>query len=149
MAWVVGSIVVGLVLAIAAAFVFREAARMTDTPPDAVFDPDDAYQWVVRHLPDIVAATLTPKDVRRILDFQMAFFQQKGVAGNGSGAAPDAAVVFGSAETVQYILERCAETGEAYLPEQVEAVIDCQLDYLVFIGAIGRAADADEPGPAD
>jgi hypothetical protein len=148
-AWVVGFIVVGLVLAIAAVFVFREAARMTDTPPDAVFDPDDAYQWVVRHLPDIVAATLTPKDVRRILDFQMEFFQQRGVAGNGSGGAPEEAVVFGSAETVEYILERCAATGEAYLPEQVEAVIDCQLDYLVYIGAIGRAADADEPSPPE
>jgi hypothetical protein len=145
-AWVVGFIVVGLILAIAAVFVFREAARMSETPPDAIFDPDDAYEWVVRHLPDIVAATLTPKDVRRILDFQMEFFQTRGVSGNGTAAAPASGVVFGSAETVEYILERCAETGEAYLPEQVEAVIDCQLDYLVFIGAIGRAADADEPG---
>lgn len=146
MAWVVGFVVVGLVLAIAAVFVFREAARMTERPPDAIFDPDDAYEWVVRHLPDIVAATLTPKDVRRILDFQLEFFQHKGVSGNGTGAAPKGAVVFGSAETIEYILERSAATGEAYLPEQVEAVIDCQLDYLVFIGAIGRAADADEPG---
>jgi hypothetical protein len=145
-AWVVGFVVVGLVLAIAAVFVFREAARMTDTPPDAIFDPDDAYEWVVRHLPDIVAATLTPKDVRRILDFQLEFFRHKGVSGNGTGVTPKGAVVFGSAETIEYILERAAETGEAYLPEQVEAVIDCQLDYLVFIGAIGRAADADEPG---
>jgi hypothetical protein len=148
-AWVVGFVVVGLVLAIAAVFVFREAARMTEKPPDAIFDPDDAYDWVVRHLPDIVAATLTPEDVRRILDFQLEFFQRKGVAANGSGVPPTAGVVFGSAETIEYILERCAETGEAYLPEQVEAVIDCQLDYLVFIGAIGRAADADEPGTAD
>ena len=149
MAWVVGFVVVGLVLAIAAVFVFREAARMTEKPPDAIFDPDDAYEWVVRHLPDIVAATLTPKDVRRILDFQMEFFQQKGVSGNGTATAPTSGVVFGSAETVEYILERCEETGEAYLPEQVEAVIDCQLDYLVFIGAIGRAADAGEPGLTD
>jgi hypothetical protein len=145
-AWVVGFVVVGLVLAIAAVFVFREAARMTEKPPDAIFDPDDAFDWVVRHLPDMVAATLTPEDVRRILDFQLEFFQRKGVAANGSGAPPTTGVVFGSAETIEYILERCAETGEAYLPEQVEAVIDCQLDYLVFIGAIGRAADADEPG---
>ena len=145
MAWIVGLLVIGLVLAIAAVFVFREAARMSETPPDAIFDPDDAYDWVVRHLPDIVAATLTPKDVRRILDFQVEFFQRKGVSGNGAGITPAGVVVFGSAETVEYILERCAETGEAYLPEQVEAVIDCQLDYLQFIGAIGRAADDDEP----
>lgn len=149
MALIVGFVVVGLVLAIAAVFVFREAARMSERPPDAVFDPDDAYDWVVRHLPDIVAATLTPEDVRRILDFQLEFFQRKGVSGNGSGVAPKGVVVFGSAETIEYILERAAATGEAYLPEQVEGVIDCQLDYLQFIGAIGRAADADEPGPGD
>jgi hypothetical protein len=142
----VGFVVVGLILAIAAVFVFREAARMTDTPPDAIFDPDDAYDWVVRHLPDLVAATLTPKDVRRILDFQLEFFQHKGVSGNGTGVAPKGAVVFGSAETIEYILEQCAATGEAYLPELVVAVNDSQLYSLVYSGARGRAPDADEAG---
>ena len=122
MVFVVGFIVVGLVLAIVAVFVFREAARMSEEPPEAVFDPDDAYDWVVRHLPDIVAATLTPADVRRILDFQLEFFRIKGVSGNGSSVEPQRAVIFGAAETIDYILERCAETGESYLPEQVEAV---------------------------
>jgi hypothetical protein len=148
-ALIVGFVVIGLVCAIAAVFVFREAARMSEVPPDAVFDPDDAYDWVVRHLPDIVAATLTPEDVRRILDFQLEFFRRKGVSSNGSGVAPQGAVIFGSAETIDYVLERSAETGEAYLPEQVEGVVECQLDYLRYIGAIGRAADPDERGPED
>jgi hypothetical protein len=146
---VVGFIVVGVVLAIAAVFVFREAARMSEQPPEAVFDPDDAYEWVIRHLPDIAAATLTPTDVRRILDFQLEFFRRKGVSANGAGLAPQGAVVFGSAETVEYILARCAETGEAYLPEQVDAVVECQLDYLRFIGAVGRAAGPDEGAAGD
>ncbi len=144
MALVVGVVIVGLVLAIAAVFVFREAARMSEAPPAAVFDPDDAYDWVVRHLPDLVAATLTPEDVRRILDFQLEFFKRKGVSSNGSGIAPQGAVVFGTAETVEYILERSAETGESYLPEQVDGVVECQLAYLRFIGAVGRAAGPDE-----
>jgi hypothetical protein len=150
-AWVVGFLVVGLVLAIAAVFVFREAARMREEPPLAVFDPDDAYEWVVRHLPDIAAATLTPDDVRRILDFQLEFFQTKGVSGNGSdsesGDWRDVEVVFGSAETVDYIVRRAAETGDAYIPEQVEAVVDCQLTYLEAIGAVGRKVGPDEPEP--
>jgi hypothetical protein len=148
-ALIVGFIVVGLVLAIAAVFVFREAARMSEDPPDAVFDPDDAYEWVVRHLPDIVAATLTPADVRRILDFQLEFFRRKGVSSNGSSLHPQAPVVFGSAETIEYILERCAGTGEAYLPEQVEAVVDCQLSYLRAIGAVGRPAEPGSESGAD
>src|SRR6476620_6771696 len=104
MTWVLVFVVVGVVLAIAAALVFREAARLSDEPPDAVFDPDDALGWVVEHLDDLAAATLTEK-------------------------------------AVGYIVDRCAATGEAYLPEQVEAVMECQLEYLRYIGAIGREAD--------
>ena len=143
MTWVVVFVVVGVVLAIAAALVFREAARLSEEPPDAVFDPDDALGWVVEHLDDLVAATLTEKDVQRIIGYQMEYFGQRGVSHNGSGAESDVPLLFLPEEAVGYIVDRCAETGEAYLPEQVEAVMECQLDYLRFIGAIGREADDD------
>jgi len=149
MALVVGFVVVGLVLAIAAVFVFREAARMSEAPPAAIFDPDDAYDWVVRHLPDLVAATLTPEDVRRILDFQLEFFQRKGVTGNGSSAHPPGDVIVGGAETVDYIVSRASATGEQYLPEQVHAVIETQLAYLRAIGAVGDAARPASDDPTD
>ena len=143
MIWVVTFVVIGIVLAIAAALVFREAARLSDVPPDAVFDPDDARGWVVEHLDDLVAATLTEKDVDRIIGFQMEYFGQRGVSHNGSRTESDVPLLFLPEEAVGYIVDRCAETGEAYLPEQVEAVMECQLDYLRFIGAIGREADDD------
>ena len=38
--------------------------------------------------------------------------------------------------------------GQFRSPEQVEAVMACQMDYLRFIGAVGREADEDE-SPAD
>ena len=147
MIWVVAFLVIGIVLAIAAALVFREAARLSDDPPDAVFDPDDALGWVVHHLPDIVAATLTEADVKRIIDFQMEFFRQRGVSHNGIRDTAEVPLLLMPDETVTYIVERCATTGEEYLPEQVEAVMDCQLDYLRFIGAIGRPVEDDESGP--
>ncbi len=147
MIWVVAFVVVGIVCAIAAAFVFREAARMSEAPPPAYFDPDDAYEWVVARLPDLVAATLTPDDVRRILEVQLEFFRRKGVSVNGRSTEPTVPVVFETAETVEYIVARCAQTGEAYLPEQVEGVVETELDYLRFIGAIGRAADSDDGSP--
>jgi hypothetical protein len=113
-----------------------------------VFDPEEAYEWVVENVPDAVAATLTPDDVRRILDFQLEFFQRKGVAGNGSSAHPPGDVIVGGAETVDYIVSRSAATGEEYLPEQVHAVIETQLAYLREIGAVGpRAGDAGEDNP--
>ena len=98
----------------------------------------------MRHLPDIVAATLTPADVRRILDFQLEFFKRKGVSGNGSSVEPKRPSSSGPAETIEYILERSAATGEAVPPRAGRAVVECQLAYLRFIGAIGRAAGPDE-----
>ncbi|MGZ4676458.1 MAG: hypothetical protein ACXV9S_03425 [Acidimicrobiia bacterium] len=146
MVWVVVFIVVGLVLAVAAALVFREAIRLSDEPPDAVFDPDDALAWVIEHLDDRIAATLTPDDARRIVDAQMEFFRDRGVSRNGDPAHEESPVVFATDEAIAFVVERCAATGEAYLPEQVEAVMACQLDYLRFIGAIGRPAE-DDAGP--
>jgi hypothetical protein len=145
---VVGFLVVGMVIGIAAFFVTREATRIANEPPPALYHLDDALAWVVDHLPDEVAATLTIEDVRRILEFQVDFFKRKGVSSNGSTAYPAGPVVIGGSETVEYVLERCAATGESYLPEQVYGVIDTQLTYLRAIGAVGPAAETDSAGDA-
>ena len=145
MIWIVGFVVVGIVLAIAAALVFREAARLSEHPPDAVFDPDDALGWVVAHLDDIVAATLTEADVKRIIGFQMDFFRQRGVSHNGTADQAEVPLLLAPDEAVSFIVDRCADTGEAYFPEQVEAVVECQLDYLRFIGAIGQPVHDPDP----
>jgi hypothetical protein len=138
---VAGFLVVGLVVAIAAALVIREAGRIAKEPPPALFDIDEAHDWVVAHVPDVLAATLTSDDVRRILEFQLEYFGKKGVSGNGSGHQTPGPVVVGGAEAVAYIVERAASTGDAYLPEQVYGVLETQLSYLRSIGAIGPPAD--------
>ena len=140
---VIGFLVVGIVIAIAAFFVTREATRIANEPPPALYHLDDALAWVVDHLPDDVAATLTVDDVRRILEAQVDFFKRKGVSSNGSTAYPAGPVVIGGSETVDFILERCAATGERYVPEQVYGVIDTQLSYLRAIGAVGPPAEGD------
>ena len=149
MVLVIGLLVFGIACGIAAWFVIREAGRMAAEPPPPVFDMDEAFEWVVQHLPDLVAATLTPDDVRRILDFQLEFFQRKGVTGNGSSAHPPGDVIVGGAETVDYIVSRASATGEQYLPEQVHAVIETQLAYLRAIGAVGDAARPASDDPTD
>jgi len=143
---VVGFIVFGLVVAIAAVFVVREAGRIAREPPPALFDVEDSYEWVVEHLPDDVAATLTPDDVRRILELQLEFFERQGVSGNGARGSPRGPGVVGGAQQVRYIVERAAETGDTFLPEQVQPVVETQLSYLRAIGAIGPPARPDEPG---
>jgi hypothetical protein len=136
---VAGVLAVGLVIGIAAILVIREAGRIADEPPPALFDPDDAFEFVVEELPDDVAATLTPDDVRRILDFEVEFLQQRGAVRNGSSRHVTGPVVFGGPETTAYILERASATGEPYQAEQVHAVLDTQLRYLRAIGAVGPA----------
>jgi hypothetical protein len=143
---VAGFLVFGLVIAIAAVIVVREAGRMTKEPPPVLFSMDEAYEFVVENLPDIVAATLTPDDVKRILAFQWEYFQQTGVSANGSKHHPTAGVmsrvpIIGGDEEVDYILRRAAETGESYLPEQVEAVVATQAEYLRAIGAMSTPAE--------
>ncbi len=140
---VVGFLVVAIVVAIAAWLVIREAGRIAKQPPPALFDLDEAHDWVVAHVPDDVAATLTSDDVRRILEFQLEYFEKKGVSGNGSSARTSGPIVIGGAEAVAYIVDRAAATGEAYLPEQVHGVLDTQLAYLRSIGAVGPAAGDD------
>ena len=145
MALVAAFLVFGVVVAIAAVIVVREAGRMTREPPPVLFSMDEAYDFVVEHLPDIVAATLTPDDVRRILAFQWEYFRQSGVSTNGSKDHPAAVMsripIIGGDEEVEYILRRAAESGEAYLPEQVEAVVATQAEYLRAIGAMSTPAE--------
>jgi hypothetical protein len=140
---VAGMLVVAVVVAIAAVLVIREAGRIAKEPPPALFDRDEAHDWVVAHVPDDVAATLTSDDVRRILELQLEYFDKKGVSGNGSGPHATGPVVVGGAEAVAYIVDRAAATGEAYLPEQVYGVLETQLAYLRSIGAVGPPADDD------
>jgi hypothetical protein len=153
-ALVAAFLVFGVVVAIAAVVVVREAGRMTKEPPPVLFSMDEAYDFVVEHLPDIVAATLTPDDVRRILAFQWEYFSRTGVSANGSKHHPTAGVmshaaVVGGNEEVDYILRRAAETGEEYLPEQVEAVVETQLEYLRAIGAMSTPAEPPVDRPPD
>ena len=147
---VAGLLVVGLVFAIAAWFVVREAGRLTFDPPPVVFSLDEAYDWVVEELPDEVAATLTPADLRRILEFQVEYFDRSGIAeggasGGGNGSAPHPPAIVGAAEVVDYILDRAAATGEEYIPEQVYPVVEILLEYLAATGAVSTPADPDPP----
>ena len=141
MAVVLGALAVGLILLIAAVAILRESHRLAALPPRPTFDPDAALEWVVQHIADDAAATLTVDDVRVILDLQLQYFKAKGVSQNGSTASPVGPVVIGGSETVSYILEQAAAKGNEFTAEQVHAVVETQLAYLRAIGAVGSKAD--------
>jgi hypothetical protein len=137
-------IALGLAFAVAAIVVGREARRLDSVPPRPVFDPDEAVEYVANHLPFDIAAVLSHDDVKRILDWNLEFFRSKGLSGNGSGPHVDAPIVIGGAETVAYVLDKAAQTGAEYAPQQVQAVLEAQMAYLEAIGAIGPQAPPDD-----
>jgi hypothetical protein len=143
---VVVVLVVGIAFGIAAWFVVREAGRLTTEPPPVVFSLDEAFEWVVEELPDEVAATLTPDDVRRILRYQVEYFDRSGVAGNGvQSAASHPPAIVGAAEVVDYVLRRADDDGDGFIPEQVYPVVEILLAYLAATGAVSSPADPEPP----
>jgi hypothetical protein len=134
---VVAFLAFGLVCAIAAWFVMHEASRQTMAPRPPIYSMDEAYEWVRRHLDELVASTLTPDEVRAILRYQIDFFTKQGVTQNGESPHLAADVVIGLSETVAYIVERTRADGDALLAEQVYPVVETQLAYLRAIGAVG------------
>ena len=137
---VVVGVVSLLVLAIVVALVLKEAHRLGVEPPEAVYDPVEALDWVVRNVAADIAATLTIDDVRQILDLQVQYLRVRSVSGNGSSAHTPGPIIFGGAETVDYILERAMALGSNFTSEQVYAVVETQLEYLRSIGAVGPPA---------
>lgn len=140
-----------LVLALAVAFVIaavvlgREASRLHEEPPRPVFVLEEAVQWVAGHLPFEVSAVLSHDDVRRILQWNLAYFRSRGVSSNGESAEQATSnVIVGGAETVDYVLVQARAAELDYTAVQVHAVLDAQMAYLEAIGALGQA---DEPPP--
>src|SRR5688500_2853041 len=102
-------VALGLVFAIAAVVVGREARRLDAEPPRPIFDPDEAVEWVANHLPFDVSAELSHDDVRRLLGWSLDFLRGKGLSGNGSRVGADTPLVVYGAEAIAWVLQRASE----------------------------------------
>ena len=138
-------VALAVVFLIAAVLVGREARRLDAEPPRAVFDIDEATEWVANHLPFEVSAVLTYSDVRRILEWNLEFLRDRGMALPEAGV-PEGAVVVGPEEVADFVLSRARAIDSPYSEDQVAAVLDAQFGYFDAIGAIGPEADEDELG---
>ena len=146
MAVIYALVVLGLVFAIAAVVIGREARRLDAVPPQPLFDLDEAVEWVAEHLPFEVTAELSHADVRQIIDWNLEYFRTKAVSGNGHDPHVEGPVVVGGAETVDYVLHRAQAVGSPYTAAQVHAVLDAQMTYLEAIGAVGPEAPPEDAG---
>jgi hypothetical protein len=138
-------VALAVVFLIAAVLVGREARRLDAEPPRAVFDIDEATEWVANHLPFEVSAVLSYADVKRILEWNLEFLRLRGMATPQAGV-PEGAVVVGPEEVADFVMDRARAMDSSYSEDQVAAVLDAQFGYFDAIGAIGPQADEGEMG---
>ena len=148
MIWIFIAVAAVLVVATAWFAVNLVSARLSATPAMAVFDIEEATDYIADNLPDRVAGRLSHDDVRLLLRWELTYFRERGVAtfGGVDHAAEDAArrgraVVAHEDGVLDELLARAHEEGLDVDAVDVVCVTDLPSDYLVAIGAVGEAVD--------
>ena len=131
-----------VVMLVAAFVVGREARRLDAEPPRAVFDLDEATEWVANHLPLEVSSVLSFGDVRQILEWNLEFLRDKGLSTDAERPLPS--VVIGQEEVADYVLDRARVLDSPWSEDEVAAVLDAQFGYFDAIGALGPTASPDD-----
>lgn len=129
------AVMIGVVLAFGVAMFWQESKRMTSR--EAIYGVEDSIVYIWESLGEDKHG-LTRGDIRRILEWEMLYLQQPDLW-KGDGQP-----VVGGQEAAAFAQKKSLESGNAYEPEQIFAVLDLQASYLGAIGAIGDPADPDE-----
>ena len=137
------AIVIGaaLVFAIAAAIIGREARRLDSVAPRAVYELEQATQFVADNLPSEAQARLTYAELRKLLVFHMRWLHDQGLQPSGVvDRRQDIVdeVVIDEQTLTAYLLD-AAEKNNIEILDDVDAVhvAKAHLKYFDAIGAIG------------
>lgn len=133
---------------IAAVVVGREAHRLDAVAPRAIYDVDQAVEYVCDRLPEPTQARLTPAEVERLLAFHMRWLHAKGLQpANVTDRRQDIAeaTVVSEDTLIGFLLGEAEREGVDVLDDvDAVAVVDAHLDYFEAIGAVGpTVADPD------
>ncbi len=148
MVWVFFAIGAAVVLTVGFVAMGMVVGRLEHERAPAVYELDEALEWIVERLPEEVTARLSYDDVRRVLGWHLDWFEDVGVASpHGTELAGDKVISEGAVAAdeaaVDAIVARSMRTGPA--EDRLEAVdvvcvLDLQMRYLAHIGALGSAA---------
>ena len=139
---IVASIIAAaLVFAIAAVIIGREARRLDSVAPRAVYELEQATQFVADNLPSETQARLTFTELRKLLVFHMRWLHDKGLQPAGVvDRRQDIVdeVVIDEQTLTAYLLD-AAEKNNIEILDDVDAVyvVKAHLKYFDAIGAIG------------
>ena len=134
-------IAAALVFAIAAAIIGREARRLDSVAPRAVYELEQATQFVADNLPSEAQARLTYAELRKLLVFHMRWLHDQGLQPSGVvDRRQDIVdeVVIDEQTLTAYLLD-AAEKNNIEILDAVDAVhvVKAHLKYFDAIGAIG------------
>ena len=134
-------IAAALVFAIAAVIIGREARRLDSVAPRAVYELEQATQFVADNLPSETQARLTFAELRKLLVFHMRWLHDKGLQPAGVVDRQQDIVdevVIDEQTLTDYLLD-AAEKNNIEILDDVDAVyvVKAHLKYFDAIGAIG------------
>ena len=139
---IVASIIAALlVFVIAAVIIGREARRLDSVAPRAVYELEQATQFVADNLPSETQARLTFAELRKLLVFHMRWLHDKGLQPAGVVDRQQDIVdevVIDEQSLTAYLLD-AAEKNNIEILDDVDAVyvVKAHLKYFDAIGAIG------------
>jgi len=141
---VLAGVGVVLVVVLGLVAVGRETGRLARAARPAVFDMEEAVDYIADRLPPAVAGRLTHDDVRWVLraDADLLESATEDPAGDG----PDRRLeVVDEDAAVARILAASDDAGRDLADEDVAAVLDARMAYLDAIGAVGpQVAEPDD-----
>ena len=137
-----------LVFAIAAGTIGREAHRLDAVAPRAVYQLDEAVDFVADRLPEASQARLTPGEVDELLRAHLRWLHEQGLQPDRAVDARqeiDQQAVISEDALVAYLLAEAERVGVELL-DDVDAVnvVDAHLAYFEAIGAVGPQAPLDD-----
>ena len=142
MLWVFGGLALVVVVLIGFVAVGRETGIQAARARPAVFDLEEAVDFIADELPDEVAGQVTHDDVRWVLRADVDLLEDATVEG---GDEPGARVVDEDA-AVARILAAAEEEDRQLSDDEIVAILDARLRYLEAIGAVGpQVEEPDDP----
>ena len=136
---VVLAVVVGVVavVVIALLVVGRETAALASQPKQALFDVDEAVDFVADRLPFEVSARISYDDVRALLRFHLEHIAAAGAPAERWNAGRSRLVIVDDEEGAEVLMQQALETGLDLTADDVAAVLGAELAYFEAIGAVG------------
>ncbi len=146
--WVFAALAALATFVIAAVVVGREARRLDAVAPRAVYDIDQAVEFVSERIAPASQARLTPEEVEQLLTFHLLWLRDKGLAPADvidRRQDIDRTTIITDDSVVGFLLGEAESSGVDVLDDvDVVNVVDAHLDYFDAIGAIGPTARLDD-----